>query len=105
MTPLFERMTAHDYGNPQTTDLMRKIWAGTPWMVDCATGPIDGEHWREIMGWCRQKWGIEAFPIHGRSGRWQSGNATVFGWTWFGFETEEMMREFCARWRCGEAAA
>jgi hypothetical protein len=98
MTPLYERMAAHEYGNPEVGDLMRKIWAGTPWMIDCYTERIGGGLFVEIMQWCRRRWGVEAWPIHSRPGRWQSGSATVDGWTWFGFESEEMLAKFKAQW-------
>ena len=32
-----------------------------------------------------------------RDGRWQRGNATIHGWTWFGFADREAMDAFVAR--------
>lgn len=80
-------------------DLMHKVWDGTPWMVDAYTGSIsDGDRYREIMQWCRDSFGPEAWPIHGKDGDWHSGGATVCGWTWMGFKTSDMARKFCEAW-------
>lgn len=80
-------------------ELMRKVWQETPWMVDVYTGQITNHgRYREIMDWCREKFGPELWPIHGKPGTWQSGGATVYGRTWMGFATKEMMDEFMQQW-------
>jgi hypothetical protein len=76
----------------------RKTWEVTPWMVDVYTGWIGEERDREMRRWCGKAFGEEARPIHGRPGAWQRGGATVNGWTWFGFASEEMMERFLAAW-------
>lgn len=80
-------------------DLMHQVWDGTPWMTDAYTGSIenDGRYGR-MMRWCRDHFGPEAWPIHGKPGNWYSGGATVLGWTWMGFRTREMMEQFLEAW-------
>lgn len=79
--------------------LMHKAWDRTPWMVDAHTGPTVG--WgrdRNMRLWCEEAFGPEAWPIHHRPGSWFRSGVTVEGRTWFGFETEEMMKMFLAAW-------
>ena len=83
-------------------ELMRQVWSGTPWMVDAFTGSCASHRYFTLMRWCRDQFGPEAWPIHGKPGRWCSGGATFDGWTWMGFETEEMMRQFQERWPAPE---
>lgn len=79
-------------------DLTRSVWAGTPWMVDAFTGPSMDDRSREMMDWCRNEFGVESWPIHGKPGNWHRGGVTLYGWTWMGFATEEMMLKFIERW-------
>lgn len=95
-TDLYRRMLAFDYSDAERAELMAKVWKGTPWMLDVYIG--DDERDRTIKEWCRDEFGPEALPIHGRPGDWQTGHATVFGWGWMGFATEELMQRFLARW-------
>ena len=97
---LFDRAMSFNYGDDERAELMRKVWTATPYMTNCNTGSDPYEKDREILLWCYDRWGDQASPIHGRAGRWQRGHATVFGWTWFGFETAEMLAEFEATWEC-----
>ena len=98
-TPLYR-----DYilaNNPDPTDLQRKVWDGTPWIVDVYTGgSANVDRDRSIILWCADHFGEEAWPFtdEPRAGRWKRGGATVFGWTWYGFDTEEAMNEFRAAW-------
>lgn len=84
-------------------DLTHKVWDGTPWIVDAFTGRI-GDEMRDckIIKWCRDNFGEEAWPIHGKPGDWHRGGATVMGWTWIGFKTEEMMHKFIEAWPAPE---
>jgi hypothetical protein len=93
---LFHRMIAFNHGDEERDRLMRKVWSGTPWMVDAWTD--DEWRLREMRLWCRGKFGDEADPFRDHSGSWRSGNATVCGWTWFGFATEAQMQEFGVAW-------
>jgi len=79
-------------------ELMHKVWDGTPWMVDAFTGSTSTDRYLEMVEWCREQFGPEAWPIHGKPGNWHTGGATVFRWTWMGFRDEEMMRLFETRW-------
>lgn len=80
--------------------ILKSMWRGTPWIVNTYTGSIDDHGpYSEIMTWCDKEFGPMARPIHGRSGNWQSGSATINGWTWMGFATEEMMNKFSLRWQ------
>lgn len=97
-TQLYRDTLAFDYGDQDRADLMKKVWSGTPWMVDAYTGSMSEPRDREMCEWCRDKFGDEAWPIHGRPGAWQRGGVTIYGWTWFGFETEEMLRQFIEAW-------
>lgn len=99
-TPLYERMLNFSYPDAERGKLMREVWGGTPFMTNCNTGSADERRMDQIRTWCRQRWGDEALPIHGRAGRWHVGGATVFGWTWFGFESADMLCEFEATHEC-----
>ena len=79
-------------------ELLRKVWAQTPWMVDAYTGGCGNERSREMQWWCRDQFGPECWPIHGHPGTWQRGGVTMSGWTWYGFASEEQMQQFLARW-------
>lgn len=96
-TALYERIIGYDYGDQERNDLMRKVWQGTPYVVNVTTGSINSDEWQEIMQFCRDEFGTEAWPIHGRAGRWQSGSATVFGETFIGFDTSKAMATFIRR--------
>jgi hypothetical protein len=96
-TKLFQNMIAYDYEN---AELMRAVWTPTPWMVDVHDRGWDEDHGRslhEIFEWCNLNLGTRYDYWSRRDGRWQRGNVTICGWTWYGFATEEMMRRFCER--------
>ena len=98
-TELFYVTIAYDYGSIERNELMRSIWSVTPWMVEFFTDGVQSDRWREIRDWCFENFGPEASPIHGRPGNWQTGNATIHGWTWMGFSSKEMLDRFMiVRW-------
>ncbi|WP_152621376.1 hypothetical protein [Bradyrhizobium japonicum] len=99
-TPLHQRMLAFDHGNAECAALMERVWRDTPWMVDVYSGGYSRDRDREhsILMWCYEQFGEQCSVIHGRSGRWQRGSATIDGWTWFGFSTEAEMKAFVDRW-------
>jgi len=84
---------------PSDDPLMHKVWQGTPWMMDAHTGSINSDRWHDVIEWCRENYGPEAWPIHDRPGQWHTGGATIHGWTWLGFATEEMMTAFAEHWQ------
>lgn len=101
-TDLFKRIMQYADADDRADgrgNLMRKVWENFPWIVDAYTGRIANHgRYADIMGWCREQFGQEAFPIHGKPGLWHSGSATIDGYTWMGFSTEEMMEQFCREW-------
>lgn len=98
-TPLHDRImsNAHDVVNPE---LMREVWRGHPWVIDAFTDSPQSLRCRLMLEWCRLHLGDEAHPVLKMNieGRWQRGNATVCGWTWMGFRTEEDMLSFARAW-------
>ena len=97
-TPLFARTMKWAADDPDGGELMRDVWGGTPWMIEVFTGSGRDERYSEIIQWCFDELGDEAHPFSGDSGAWRSGNATVCGWTWFGFDTEDRMTRFLDAW-------
>ncbi len=97
-TDLYRSALAFNDDDPERKALMAQVWRDTPWMVDAYTGSHDTDRRHDLMEWCREQFGPEAWPIHGHAGQWHSGGATVNGWTWMGFATEDQMRRFVERW-------
>lgn len=95
-TDLYRRMLDFNYKSDERAELMEEVWRGTPWMLDVDTGTINDDREREIIGWCYDNLGRQAFPFgdEPRRGSWQRGGATVNGWIWIGFETREIMQQF-----------
>jgi hypothetical protein len=87
---LYFRLMASDVAD----SLMHKAWDGWPWMVDAITDSVNSMRWHEVMCWCHEQFGPEAWPLHDKPGDWHTGCATVYGKTWIGFTTEEMMTRF-----------
>lgn len=83
-------------------DLHVQVWSGTPYMIDVFTGGTREEYltrtW-DIHQWCLENLGADHYAITGKEGVWQRGGATVDGWTWYGFKTEEMMNRFKEVWQ------
>lgn len=97
-TELFQQTMDFNHGDAGMSALMRKVWGGTPWMVDAFTDGTGGARDRDMREWCIAKFGPEAWPLHDRPGQWQRGGVTINGWTWFGFATKAQMDQFLARW-------
>jgi hypothetical protein len=104
-TPLYERILAFNYEDTDRAELMRKVWIGTPWVIDSYTGNYDEGRKRDMLHWCYETFGQQASPIHDRPGTWQQGSATIYGWTWFGFATKSQMHLFVERWPTPEGIA
>ena len=95
-TPLYERVCkrAADDDN----EIMREVWDTTPWMIEVFLGKWEDPVYvdeQAIREWCREHLGEEGSPIHNKPGKWHTGSV-VSGWCWFGFDTEEHMRQFTA---------
>ena len=93
-----EAMDWYAANQPDRSALMHEVWDGTPFMVDAFTGSYADDRFLEMIEWCRQRFGDEAWPIHGRAGAWLRGSSTINGWTWYGFATAEHLAEFEAAW-------
>lgn len=78
--------------------ILFEVWSSTPWVVDSFTDTVNSERNESIVNWCFQNFGKEASPILGKSGNWYSGGASINGWRWMGFKTEEMMKEYLGAW-------
>lgn len=94
MTELFLETAAFAEDLGDNGDLMRKVWENTPWMIDVYTDSPNTDRWYDVMQWCQGEFGQERWPLHGIEGDWHTGGATIHGWTWIGFATEEMMNKF-----------
>lgn len=90
--------------NAEEDGLSLRVWSGTPWIASLFTD--DDRRRRQMVEWMHDQFGPSAFPFgdQPQPGRWREGNATVFGWTWFGFSTEEEMDQAVAFWKPEEAA-
>ena len=79
---------------PGPDPTMRMVWGPTPWVVDAHTG----SDVQEVVQWCKDRFGPESSPIHQKQGTWHLGSVTIYGVTWMGFKTKEMMDQFTAHW-------
>jgi hypothetical protein len=98
-TELYRWMLDFDYGDTNRKEIMEEVWRDTPWIIDTYTGSVGSDLDIEIRSWCQDKFGPESFPLIERPGQWHRGCATVHGWTWYGFATEEQMLLFNKHWR------
>lgn len=88
-----KRILEYDYKDSDMHELQIRVWNTVPWMVDVFVGEYEGKE-GELTNWCRKEIGRESSFIHGKKGLWRRGNVIIFGWTWFGFATEELMNRF-----------
>jgi hypothetical protein len=103
-TRLYEQYVMGD--TSEHGDLNRRVWAGTPWIIDAYTGrdSLGDNRANDMLWWLTEEMGEQAWPFgpNPRPGRWYRGSATINGWTWFGFATEADMQTFLARWPAPE---
>ena len=97
-TDLYRRVVAFNSGDDYRNQLQIKVWSPTPWMIDVYVGRWEDGRERRILEWCYETYGQDSSPIHEHIGRWHRGNATICGWTWFGFASEDDMLAFEAAW-------
>lgn len=97
-TRLYEQYILGD--TSEHGDLSRRVWAGTPWIIDAYTGRVSDDRTYEMLHWLADEMGEQAWPLgpSPRPGRWWRGSATVNGWTWFGFASEADMQAFQDAW-------
>lgn len=65
---LYHRTMAWYDEHDRDPALQHKVWDATPWMLDVYTGNTDDDRMRVIMDWARERFGNEAWPIHGKPG-------------------------------------
>ncbi len=86
--------------------LAHEVWDMTPWVVDMFDGSMKhDDRYRQMVMWCHERWGEQAWWPSGRKGAWQRGGATVDGWTWWGFDTKDKMDDFASAWPAPAHAA
>lgn len=97
---LYRRVTAWnvEQGDAERLALHHRVWDGTPWMVNWYTGGVSDGRTRDMIEWCHSQFGEQAWWPANRPGAWQRGSATVNGWEWWGFDTEDKLRAFMAAW-------
>ena len=102
-TPIYDEVVRRSDAGELASDgeLTRKIWSGTPWIIDVYLGEweeVEYNQQSDLYAWCREHLGDEAFPHGGRPGRWHTGGAIINGWIWIGFDTEDAMQRFENAW-------
>jgi hypothetical protein len=97
-TPLYKRMLALSMDDPDGGELMRKVWDPTPYMIDVRDFEPNSKEWFDFLRWALEELGEESSPIHDQAGVWRRGNATLFGWTWYGFAAQHLMDKFMRRY-------
>lgn len=97
-TELYRRVIAMEYATDELKRVMVDTWKPTPWMVDAFTGDVDEPRRNEMQAWCREHFGPEGSPVQGRGGKWRRSCVTIYGWTWYGFATKDLMDEFVLAW-------
>jgi len=102
MTDIYNKIIEHATKDDKRLALSHKVWDPTPFVVDVYIGDRDefgdGVDEHNIRQYCEEHFGKESWPIHDKPADWYRGGATVNGWTWFGFKTEEMMGKFINDW-------
>ncbi len=95
-----EAMAYYESRPDQDADLQHQVWDGTPWITEVYIGAPYGGREQRMFEWCLDRFGEMARPF-GKNplpGQWRAGNAIVRGWAWFGFATEQQMKEFAEAW-------
>lgn len=93
-TGLYQFILDRSAGDDERDVLMRKVWEPTPWVINVFEGSYDEYNFIDIIRWCCDNLGDESYPIHDKVGVWHRGGATVDGYTWYGFASEELMQRF-----------
>jgi len=104
-TELYGRIIKHaqDKRDDDGLTLAHKVWNPTPWVISVFMGESESpgdEHEDEarIRAYCVEHFGVQSWPIHDRPANWYRAGFTIYGWTWLGFKTEEMMKKFIEDW-------
>jgi len=102
MTDLYKRIIQYAEKKESVDGLAleKKVWDPTPFVIDVYIGKrnsIDDDE-QDIREYCIENFGKESWPIYNKPADWYRCGATVDGWTWFGFKTEQMMLKFISDW-------
>ena len=97
-TALYDRILEMSKSDPDAGELMRKVWAPTPWVINVRDFEPNSKEWFDFVRWAIEELGDESSPIHEQAGVWKRGNATLFGWAWYGFAAEHLMDKFMRRY-------
>ena len=98
---IYHRMMKFFEEHPEyDPELQRRCWEATPWITEVYVGDPDNRREMDMRLWCWERWGEPANPFRDppTPGQWREGNAIVYGWAYWGFATEQQMREFEAAW-------
>lgn len=96
-TQIYKEFLNYPYVDARRRQLMAEVWGPTPWIVSAYTERSDGLRMRDMVVWLLEHFGPEMARWH-PAGMWQRGSVTMYGWTWIGFATEDMMQQFEAAW-------
>lgn len=104
MNRLYDSIIEHSRKkeNEEGLALSHKVWDPTPYVLDVYMGKDnycgEGKDEYNIREYCKKNFGKQSWPIHNKPANWYRGGATVYGWTWLGFKTKEMMDKFILDW-------
>lgn len=94
-TEIYRKIIEHAQSvDEEALDLAHKVWDPTPWVINVKTGSFDENIYPPMREFCLKNFGEESWPIHNKPRNWYRGGVTLFGWTWMGFATKEMMEQF-----------
>lgn len=97
-SPIYNRIMEYHKDNAEQLALEHKVWDNTPFIIDVHIGSMHTEEGMDrfdrMHSWLEKNIGDEAWPIHDKPGNWHRAGATVDGWTWIGFHTQEMADQF-----------
>ena len=97
-TPLYEKIVSFEYHDKKTTELVRKVWAGTPWVINVRDFGVNSREWFDFVEWACIELGPESCAWNDYKGDWYRAGATVNGLTNYGFSSKGRMRRFMARY-------
>lgn len=97
-TQLYEKIVSFEYRDQALADLVRKAWAGTPWVINIRDFGVNSGEWFDFIDWANVELGPESCAWNDYTGDRYPAGAIVNGLTNYGFSTEEKMRQFMARY-------
>lgn len=97
-TQLYHKIVSYEYHDKALTELMRKVWAGTPWVINVRDFDANSREWFDFIEWANVEIGPESCAWNNYQGCWAKASVIVNGLTDYGFSTEQKMRQFMARY-------